>query len=89
MIVCCIWIINFVDRGYRSFFNFAGKLQILICSFKMKVRCDTRNCLPSKTAQEGNLQGPAGFLGLNSLMISKQSFCETAQKQKGALTVVI
>ena len=68
-----------------ALFSLAGKLQFLMRSFKIKVKCGTSICLPSIIAQAGPLRGPVGLLGFKSLMESKQSFFDTAQKQKEAL----
>ena len=71
-----------------DFFYFARKPQFLMHSFKMKVRCGTRICLPSIFVQTGTLQGPVGLLGCKSLMKLKQSFSDMTQKQKEALLAV-
>ena len=71
-----------------AFFSFAGKLQLLMHSFKMKVKCGRRICVPSIVVPAGTLHGPVGSVGIESLMISKQSFSDTSQNQKRALAAV-
>ena len=57
-------------------------LQFLMRPFKMKVRCATGTCLPSKAAHGRFLQELVGLLELKSLLMSESSFAKT----KKALT---
>ena len=56
--------------------------------FKIEVKCGTRTCLTSVTAQKGILQGFVGLVGLNFVMKSKQLFHDTAKKQTEILHAV-